>query len=91
MKHKTTMIALIIGSFLITGTTVLVWKTFEDLQPLPHSLNFEKSNIRKVQILDRNSIPLTVTYRNRWNVHDYVPLHEIPPLSAACRCGIRRP
>ena len=80
MKHKTTIIALIIGSFLITAVGVLTWKTANDLQPLPHSLNFEKSNIRKVQILDRNDIPLTVTYQNRWNIHDYVPLHDIPPL-----------
>ena len=34
--------------------------------------------MRKVQVLDRNQVPLTVTYRNRWNVHDWVPLHEIP-------------
>lgn len=80
MKHKTTIIALIIGSFLITAVGVLAWKTANDLQPLPHSLNFENSNIRKVQILDRDAIPLTVTYQNRWNIHDYVPLHDIPPL-----------
>ena len=77
---KTTITALIIGGLLITAAGTLAWKTLEDLQPLPHSLNFEKSNIRKVQILDRDGIPLTVTYQNRWNIHDYVPLHEIPSL-----------
>ncbi|MBT3259410.1 MAG: penicillin-binding protein 1C, partial [Deltaproteobacteria bacterium] len=80
MKHKTTIIALIIGSFLITAAGVLAWKTVNGLQPLPYSLDFENSNIRKVQILDRDRIPLTVTYQNRWNIHDYVPLHGIPPL-----------
>ena len=80
MRHKTTITVLVIGCLLIAGIGVVVWKTFEDLQPLPHSLNFEKSNIRKVQILDRDGIPLTVTYQNRWNIHDYVPLHEIPSL-----------
>ena len=72
--------ALIIGGLLITAAGALAWKTFSDLQPLPHSLNFENSNIRKVQILDRDDIPLTVTYQNRWNIHDYVPLHDIPPI-----------
>ncbi len=80
MKHKTTIAALIIGGLLITAAGALAWKTFASLQPLPHSLNFENSNIRKVQILDRDNIPLTVTYQNRWNIHDYVPLHDIPPL-----------
>jgi penicillin-binding protein 1C len=80
MKHKTTISALIIGGLLITTAGALAWKTFDDLQPLPHSLNFENSNIRKVQILDRDDMPLTVTYQNRWNIHDYVPLHDIPPL-----------
>ena len=80
MRHKTTITALIIGGLLIAAAGVLAWKTVNDLQPLPYSLNFENSRIRKVQILDRAGIPLTVTYRNRWNIHDYVPLHEIPPL-----------
>jgi penicillin-binding protein 1C len=62
---KTTITALIIGGLLITAAGALAWKTFNGIQPLPHSLNFENSNIRKVQILDRDDIPLTVTYQNR--------------------------
>ncbi len=80
MKRKKTITALIIGGLLIAATGALFWKTVNGLQPLPVSLNFETGNIRKVQILDRNSIPLTVTYQNRWNIHDHMPLHDIPPL-----------
>ena len=80
MRHKTTITVIIIGGLLMAAAGVLAWKTVNDLQPLPYSLNFENSRIRKVQILDRAGIPLTVTYRNRWNIHDYVPLHETPPL-----------
>ncbi|MCP4576602.1 MAG: penicillin-binding protein 1C [Deltaproteobacteria bacterium] len=80
MKRKKTITALIIGSLLISAAGVLFWKTVNDLHPLPVSLNFETGSIRKVQILDRNSIPLTVTYQNRWNIHDHVPLHDIPSL-----------
>jgi penicillin-binding protein 1C len=80
MRHKTTITTLIIGGLLISALGVLSWKTVSDLQPLPVSLIFETGNTRKVQILDRNGIPLTVTYQNRWNIHDHEPLHDIPPL-----------
>jgi penicillin-binding protein 1C len=56
----------------------LVGKTRTDLLPLPDSLNFDDSEIRKVQIMDRRNVPLTITYQNRWNIHDFIPLHEIP-------------
>ena len=78
MRRKTAIAAFIITGLLITAAGGLAWKTFSCLQPLPASLNFETSHIRKVRILDRNGIPLTVTYENRWNIHDHVPLHTIP-------------
>jgi penicillin-binding protein 1C len=34
--------------------------------------------VRKAQVTDRNDLPLTVTYQNRWNLHDHIPLHDIP-------------
>ena len=80
MKFRTTISALIIGGLLLSAMGVFSWQTIKDLQPLPISLNFRTGNIRKVQILDRNGTPLTVTYQNRWNIHDYVALHEIPTL-----------
>jgi penicillin-binding protein 1C len=57
---------------------LIVWKTSIDLRPIPTSLTLDASGIRKVQIVDRNHYPLTVTYQNRWNIHDHVSLHEIP-------------
>jgi penicillin-binding protein 1C len=65
-----------IGLIVLTGA--FIWKTRIDLMPLPNSLTFEGSDLRKVQVLDRHHVPLTVTYQNRWNIHDYVPLHAIP-------------
>lgn len=56
----------------------LLWKTWADLRPLPASLALATARLRKVQIVDRNYVPLTITYQNRWNIHDNVPLHEIP-------------
>ncbi len=55
-----------------------IWKTNADLLPLPASLSPDGSNVRKVQVMDRNYVPLTVTYQNRWNIHDHISLHDIP-------------
>lgn len=55
-----------------------VWKTWADLLPLPQSLAPDVSDVLKIRMLDRNNIPLSMTYQNRWNTFDYVPLHEIP-------------
>jgi len=56
----------------------LAWYTHQALQGFPASLTLADSTVRKAQILDRNAQPLTITYQNRWNVHDYLPLHRIP-------------
>ncbi|CAB1059208.1 Multimodular transpeptidase-transglycosylase (EC (EC [Olavius sp. associated proteobacterium Delta 1] len=62
----------------IVTAGAFIWQTHTDLLPLPGSLAPATAGLRKVQVLDRNYIPLTVTYQNRWNFHDHIPLHEIP-------------
>ena len=66
----------LITLLLLTG--VLVWKTVADLVPPPETLSVFDASVRKAQVLDRHATPLTITYQNHWNIHDYVPLHEIP-------------
>lgn len=63
---------------LIAGAGALSYMTRADFLPLPESLNLETLGLNKVQVVDRNYVPLTITYRNRWNLHDYLPLHDIP-------------
>jgi penicillin-binding protein 1C len=70
-------IVLLLGGLL---TAAVVWKTASDLSALPASLGPDPSRVRKVQLLDRDGIPLTVTYQNRWNVNEHVPLHAVPRL-----------
>lgn len=70
----------ILGVMLLLAVCALAFKTRSDLKPLPDSLKLGASDVRKVQILDRSGIPLTITYQNRWNIHDYVALHDIPHL-----------
>ncbi len=57
---------------------MFIWKTNADLLPLPAALSPDGSQVRKVQVMDRNYVPLTVTYQNRWNIHNHISLHEIP-------------
>jgi penicillin-binding protein 1C len=57
---------------------VFIWKTCEDLMPLPKSLAPDAADVSRIRILDRNDVPLTITYENRWNTHDYVQIYEIP-------------
>ncbi|MBN1904414.1 MAG: transglycosylase domain-containing protein [Deltaproteobacteria bacterium] len=55
-----------------------ILKSIIDIKPIPQTLIPDASDIRRVRVLDRNHEPLTVTYQNEWNTHDYVPLYEIP-------------
>ncbi|MHC1745401.1 MAG: transglycosylase domain-containing protein [Syntrophobacteraceae bacterium] len=58
----------------------LSWVTRSNMKPPPDSLDVGRDGIRRVQIWDRQMVPLTVTYQNAWNLHDRLPLHEIPPV-----------
>ncbi|MDM8545026.1 transglycosylase domain-containing protein [Candidatus Venteria ishoeyi] len=64
--------------FLLFLILLLAVQTWFSLHPIPADLGFDPSRVRKVQIVDRNYQPLTVTYQNRWNLHETVPLHKIP-------------
>jgi penicillin-binding protein 1C len=73
-KKEITVILLITA----VAAGAIIWKTNADLLPLPTYLSPDGSNVRKVQVLDRNYLPLTVTYLNRWNIHSPIFLHDIP-------------
>lgn len=71
---------LLVSAFIATTIVLLAFilKTHADLQPLPDTLVPDASDVSRIRILDRNNVPLTMTYQNRWNTYDYVPLYEIP-------------
>ncbi len=50
------------------------------LAPVKSSLRAIQSDAQTVQITDRNGVPLTITYQNRWNTYDTRKLHEVPEL-----------
>lgn len=70
----------LIASLLLLIAGGLAWLTTSEFMPFPHDLSLSHSKIRKAQVLDRNDTPLTITYQNQWNIHDYVPLHVIPEM-----------
>jgi penicillin-binding protein 1C len=70
---KRTLIALLLLTFGIG------LKTYSDLRPLDDLRN-TLSTIQNLQVVDRNNRPLSISYQNRWNSYDYVPLHQIPAL-----------
>lgn len=63
------MVCLLIG---------LAWLTVRDMTSLPVSFAEVLAKADRVQLLDRHGEPMSVTYRNRWNVHDQAALHDIP-------------
>ena len=65
---------------LLGAACAVGWKTSRDLLPPPETLNVQGTEIRRVNITDRSGVPLTVTYQNRWNLFDVMPLHEMPLL-----------
>ena len=82
VQHKTVVVA-ILGLVLATLVTAILWlgkRTGEDLRPFPADLRPEALDFRKKQFYDRNGIALSVTYDNPWNIHDWLPLHDIPVL-----------
>ena len=74
-KRKLTIFAAICLS---TICLCLAVKTIIDIHNVPKSLVLTASKIQKPQVLDRYGNLLTVTYENRWNIHDTVSLHDIP-------------
>ena len=66
------------GILLIVFIAILTVLTRQDMLEVPESLNITDSTVSKPQLLDRHMKPITITYKNHWNMHDIVRLHEIP-------------
>lgn len=52
--------------------------TLLSLQPVSQSLRTIAAEAQTQRITDRNGMALTVTYHNRWNTDDYLPLYAMP-------------
>ena len=66
------------ATLLIAFVAILTVLTSQDMLPVPETLNITGSTVSKPQLLDRRMKPITITYKNHWNMHDIVRLHEMP-------------
>lgn len=73
---KSLLIGMVVTAFGIGG---LIVQTSRSLKPLPETLHFVDHELKKVQVLDRNGTPLSITYHNDWNIQEQRSLGEIPP------------
>ena len=60
------------------GVGVLTLSTRAAMGPPPQSLEHLSGTIRRLEFVDRNGIPLNVSYANDWNLHAQATLAEIP-------------
>jgi penicillin-binding protein 1C len=58
----------------------LIGATAAFLSPVPERLPPSGAEELEAQYVDRRGELLSVTYENPWNVHDRIPLHEVPEL-----------
>lgn len=54
--------------------------TYAAITPVKTSLHTLRSDAQTLQVTDRAGQPLTISYQNRWNVYDNLPLYKMPEL-----------
>lgn len=69
---------ILLAAALLAGLAGFGYATWRETLPFPDNLAFAEVEIRKVQVVDRHREPLTITYQNDWNLHDWRDLHQIP-------------
>lgn len=69
-----------IGAGFAACAVLFVLATALSLRPAALQLGDVRAQGGLAQILDRNGVPLTVSYQNRWNTSDVVELHHMPEL-----------
>ena len=70
----------VLATLAVAGLVVLAGATLADLSPLPDGLPPLGEKEREPRFVDRRGELLSVTYENHWNLHDRVPLHEVPTI-----------
>ena len=71
------------GATLALGTAlclILATLTVISVRDLPTDLKSLTSQGERPRLLDRHGGVLTITFQNKWNEHDQVALHAVPPL-----------
>ena len=64
---------------LLATAGALLIATLRGLEPLPATLEMAEGPGAAPRFVDRNGVPLNISYSGAWNVHDRLALPEIPP------------
>ncbi len=78
-SYKAAVIILtVVSVFIFT----LISLTFMAMRPLPQGNLVPASDMpqQRYKLVDRNMIPLSMTYEDRWNITDRVQLYKVPEL-----------
>ena len=72
---------LLVASLVALATALtLIVLTRSATRPIPNLARITTQGEIRPSLIGRNGEPISVTYGNRWNVHDVLPLHDIPVL-----------
>ncbi len=74
------MTVALLALMLLAGGVLLRHLSLAAQLPLPDSLHPQTGEGQRQRYLDRHGQPLSATFDNPLNLHDQLPLHEIPPL-----------
>ncbi|MCB1680759.1 MAG: transglycosylase domain-containing protein [Alphaproteobacteria bacterium] len=78
MRHRfKRFIFSFLALFILSGAALGLC-TVLSLSPVEQSLHDVVSDVQTVRVTDRNGEPLGLTYENRWNLYDRVPLYDVP-------------
>ena len=77
-KRRALLCAAVVLPTVAVALGTLAWSTRAAMGPAPQSLEYIAGDASRPEIVDRNGVPLNVTYANEWNLHTRAPLHEIP-------------
>lgn len=65
---------------IVSLTFVLLFFTFASITPVISDWKNAISQIHSLRVVDRNGIPLALSYNANLNTHDLVSLYDVPPL-----------
>ena len=82
MKFKRILLMALPVLAVTAGAGVLTLSTRAAMGPPPEGLERLSGTVRRLEVVDRNGIPLNVSYANDWNLYARAPLHEIPEFLA---------
>ncbi|MBI1215438.1 MAG: penicillin-binding protein 1C [Alphaproteobacteria bacterium] len=79
MKRRSKYIAAALALCCVFALSLVI-ATRAAMLPVAGALRVADAEVAAPRITDRNGQPLTVSYQNRWNLYDSVPLYALPQL-----------